>query len=112
MYSDAGPTESDKLSLHDALPIWYAQLLEAGTSPAAGRELLTRTEGRLEQAMLGVRLREGLDLAVLSPAGRHAVAGLVANGLLDGRAAVAGRAVLTLRGRLLADTVVRTITDE
>ena len=44
--------------------------------------------------------------SVLSPAGRRAVAGLVANGLLDGRAAVAGRAVLTLRGRLLADTVV------
>lgn len=93
-------------------PRRYAALLEAGTSPAAGRELLTRAEGRLEQAMLGVRLREGLDLAVLSPAGRRAVAGLVANGLLDGRAAVAGRAVLTLRGRLLADTVVREITDE
>jgi oxygen-independent coproporphyrinogen-3 oxidase len=93
-------------------PRRYAALLEAGTSPAAGRELLTRDEGRLEQAMLGVRLHEGLDLAVLSPAGRRAVAGLVANGLLDGRAAVAGRAVLTLRGRLLADTVVREITDE
>ncbi len=51
-------------------PRRYAALLEAGTSPAAGRELLTRAEGRLEQAMLGVRLREGLDLAVLSrPAG-------------------------------------------
>ncbi|MGM7420973.1 radical SAM family heme chaperone HemW [Cellulosimicrobium sp. CpK407] len=93
-------------------PRRYAALLEAGTSPAAGRELLTRDEGRLEQAMLGVRLHEGLDLAVLSPAGRRAVAGLVANGLLDGRAAVAGRGVLTLRGRLLADTVVREITDE
>ena len=93
-------------------PRRYAALLEAGTSPAAGRELLTRDQGRLEQAMLGVRLHEGLDLAVLSPAGRRAVAGLVANGLLDGRAAVAGRAVLTLRGRLLADTVVREITDE
>lgn len=93
-------------------PRRYAALLEAGTSPAAGRELLTRDEGRLEQAMLGVRLHEGLDLAVLSPAGRRAVAGLVANGLLDGRAAIAGRAVLTLRGRLLADTVVREITDE
>jgi len=93
-------------------PRRYAALLEAGTSPAAGRELLTRAQGRLEQAMLGVRLHEGLDLAVLSPAGRRAVAGLVASGLLDGRAAVAGRAVLTLRGRLLADTVVREITDE
>jgi hypothetical protein len=36
------------------------------------------------------------------------VAGLVAEGLIDGRAAVAERRVrLTLTGRLLADTVVR-----
>ncbi|WP_251151596.1 radical SAM family heme chaperone HemW [Cellulosimicrobium sp. Marseille-Q4280] len=93
-------------------PRRYAALLEAGSSPAAGRELLTRGEAHLERVMLQVRLREGLDLSVLSTAGRHAVAGLVANGLLDGRAAVAGRGVLTLRGRLLADTVVREISDE
>jgi oxygen-independent coproporphyrinogen-3 oxidase len=65
--------------------------------------------------MLGVRLREGLDLGVLSDAGRTAVAGLVARELLDGRAAVGAgggpaRAVLTRRGRLLADTVVRDLT--
>jgi oxygen-independent coproporphyrinogen-3 oxidase len=57
--------------------------------------------------MLGVRLREGLDLAVLDDAGRTAVAGLVADGLVEGRAAVRGRLVLTRRGRLLADAVVR-----
>ncbi|WP_454043502.1 radical SAM family heme chaperone HemW [Cellulosimicrobium sp. Marseille-Q8652] len=91
-------------------PRRYAALLEAGSSPAAGRELLTHGEAHLERVMLRVRLREGLDLSVLSPAGRHAVAGLVANGLLDGRAAVAGRGELTLRGRLLADTVVRELT--
>jgi len=93
-------------------PRRYAARLEEGSSPAAGRELLTRGEARLERVMLGVRLREGLDLAVLAAPGRRAVAGLVASGLLDGRAAVAGRAVLTLRGRLLADTVVRSLTDE
>jgi hypothetical protein len=49
------------------------------------------------------------------------VAGLVARGLLDGRAALGaggghgvggapGRAVLTRRGRLLADAVVRDLT--
>ncbi|MCB7135403.1 radical SAM family heme chaperone HemW [Cellulosimicrobium marinum] len=92
-------------------PRRYAALLEAGSSPAAGRELLTHDEGALERVMLGVRLREGLDLGVLDAGARHAVAGLVADGLLDGRAAVAGRAVLTLRGRLLADTVVRALTD-
>ncbi|GAB2472489.1 radical SAM family heme chaperone HemW [Promicromonospora xylanilytica] len=96
-------------------PRAYATRLEAGQSPGAGRELLTAQEAHLERVMLGVRLREGLDLEVLSAAGRTAVAGLVARGLLDGRAAVGAggvpaRAVLTRRGRLLADTVVRDLT--
>jgi oxygen-independent coproporphyrinogen-3 oxidase len=96
-------------------PRAYASRLEAGQSPGAGRELLTREEAHLERVMLGVRLREGLDLGVLSPAGRTAVAGLVARGLLDGPAAVGAggataRAVLTRRGRLLADAVVRDLT--
>jgi putative oxygen-independent coproporphyrinogen III oxidase len=93
-------------------PRRYAALLESGASPAAGRELLTQDEGRLERVMLQVRLRDGLDLSVLTPGGRRAVAGLVARGLLDGRAALRGRGVLTLRGRLLADTVVRELTDD
>ncbi|GII98166.1 anaerobic coproporphyrinogen III oxidase [Sediminihabitans luteus] len=92
-------------------PRRYAALLEAGQSPAAGQEALSAASAQLERVMLGVRLREGLDLAVLSPGGRRAVAGLVAQGLLDGRAAVTGRALLTLRGRLLADAVVRDLTD-
>jgi oxygen-independent coproporphyrinogen-3 oxidase len=54
---------------------------------------------------------------VLSPAARTRVAGLVADGLVDARAAlgaadVPGRRVrLTRRGRLLADAVVRTLAD-
>jgi putative oxygen-independent coproporphyrinogen III oxidase len=96
-------------------PRAYATRLEAGQSPGAGRELLTREETHLERVMLGVRLREGLDLGVLSASGRTAVAGLVARGLLDGPAAVGAggepaRAVLTQRGRLLADAVVRDLT--
>lgn len=92
-------------------PRRYAALLESGETPAAGRERLSYESAQLERVMLGIRLREGLDLAELTVQGRHAIAGLVADGLLEGRAAIAGRAVLTLRGRLLADAVVRTITD-
>ncbi|BDZ43199.1 coproporphyrinogen III oxidase [Paraoerskovia sediminicola] len=88
-------------------PRRYAASLEAGHSPAAGREVLTTDEAHLERVMLGVRLREGLDLALLGRGSRESVAQLVASGLLDGRRAVQGRAVLTLRGRLLADAVVR-----
>ena len=96
-------------------PRAYATRLEAGRSPGAGRELLTPEEAHLERVMLGVRLRDGLDLGVLTPSGRTAVAGLVARGLLDGAAAVGAggapaRARLTRRGRLLADAVVRDLT--
>ncbi len=89
-------------------PRSYAARLAEGTSPAAGRETLTAEQRYDEEVLLGVRLREGLPLDALDATGRTAVAGLVADGLVDGRAAVgARRVVLTLRGRLLADTVVR-----
>ncbi|WP_372595469.1 radical SAM family heme chaperone HemW [Actinotalea sp.] len=92
-------------------PRAYAERLGRGVSPAAGRERLGAQDVALEQVLLRVRLREGLPVAELSPAGRRAVAGLVADGLLDGRAAVRGNVELTLRGRLLADAVVRALTD-
>jgi oxygen-independent coproporphyrinogen-3 oxidase len=89
-------------------PRTYAARLADGLSPAAGRETLTAEQRHDEEVLLGVRLREGLPVDVLDAAGRMAVAGLVADGLVDGRSAVADRrVVLTLRGRLLADTVVR-----
>ena len=89
-------------------PRTYAARLGAGASPAAGRETLTAEQRHDEEVLLGVRLREGLDIDVLDASGRAAVAGLVADGLVDGHAAVRERrVVLTLRGRLLADTVVR-----
>ncbi|WP_250445500.1 radical SAM family heme chaperone HemW [Actinotalea sp. C106] len=92
-------------------PRAYASRLEGGLSPAAGRELLGREEVGLERTLLGSRIREGLALGSLTGRARTAVAGLVADELLDGRAAVRGRVVLTRRGRLLADTVVRALTD-
>lgn len=103
-------------------PRAYADRLDRGLSPAAGRETVDGDAAALERLMLGVRLADGLPLADLSAPARQAVAGLVADGLLDGRAALArpvrtadgsttpgGRAVLTRRGRLLADAVVRTL---
>jgi putative oxygen-independent coproporphyrinogen III oxidase len=91
-------------------PRAYAAALEAGRSPAAGRETLTEAQRHDEEVLLGVRLREGLPLDVLAPRGREAVAGLIADGLVDGPAVLReGRVVLTLRGRLLADTVVRSL---
>ncbi|HEX8498614.1 MAG TPA: radical SAM family heme chaperone HemW [Actinomycetales bacterium] len=90
-------------------PAAYAARVVAGGSPVHARELLDPQQRRAEQVLLGVRLREGLPLDVLDAAGRRAVAGLVADGLVEGRAAIGGRAALTPRGRLLADTVVRAL---
>ena len=61
----------------------------------------------VERVLLQSRIREGLPTAALTAAGRTAVAGLIADGLVDGAVALAGRVELTLRGRLLADAVVR-----
>jgi oxygen-independent coproporphyrinogen-3 oxidase len=85
-------------------PAGWRAALEAGRSPAAGRESPDAVARRMEAVMLGVRLAEGLELRD----GERATAGdLAARGLLDTDALGGGRAVLTLRGRLLADAVVR-----
>jgi coproporphyrinogen III oxidase-like Fe-S oxidoreductase len=96
-------------------PRAYADRLDRGLSPAAGRETVTGDGAELERLMLGVRLADGLALDQLGPGARTAVAGLVADGLVDGAAALGRvehggrRLVLTRRGRLLADAVVRSL---
>ena len=92
-------------------PAAYAQRLAAGFSPAAGRESPDAAARHLESVLLRTRIREGLPISELFGEGRHPVAALIADGLIDGAAAVRGRVVLTLRGRLLADAVVRALTD-
>jgi oxygen-independent coproporphyrinogen-3 oxidase len=89
-------------------PNAFATRLNAGLSPAAGRELLTDDQRYDERVLLAVRLVDGLAIDLLRPEGRMAVAGLIADGLVDGPSTMRPRrVVLTLRGRLLADTVVR-----
>ena len=93
-------------------PTAYANRLGTGVSPAAGRETLDTETRNVERIMLEARLNTGLDipsLGGLGNTGRHAVAGLIADGLVDPAAAFKGRLVLTLKGRLLADAVVRRI---
>lgn len=85
-------------------PAAYAERMAAGASPAHARELLGAEDRRVERVLLELRLREGLDLAVLDPAGRAAVPDQVGRGLAE---VVGDRLVLTDRGRLLADGVVR-----
>jgi len=88
-------------------PAAYADRIAAGQSPAAGRESLDAATRHVEHVLLRTRLRDGLAIADLAPAGRHAVAELIADELVNAKAALAGRIELTLRGRLLADAAVR-----
>jgi oxygen-independent coproporphyrinogen-3 oxidase len=88
-------------------PVRYSTLLESGHSPAAGRELLDADARLTERIMLGIRLREGLSMLEVPPASHPKVPQLVGWGLADPDAFQAGRVVLTRRGRLLADAVVR-----
>jgi putative oxygen-independent coproporphyrinogen III oxidase len=91
-------------------PAAYAARISAGHSPGQAREVLTAAERGLEQIMLATRLAEGCPLTVLEPAGRAAAATAAADGLAEPAAFAAGRVVLTLRGRLLADAVIRDLT--
>lgn len=90
-------------------PTAYAGRLMQGLSPAAGRETLDAATRDVERIMLEARLVSGLAITSLGDEGRHAVAALIADGLVEAPAAFQGRLVLTLKGRLLADAVVRRI---
>jgi oxygen-independent coproporphyrinogen-3 oxidase len=88
-------------------PDAYAARLASGTSPGLGREVLTPVQRRTEDVLLRLRLSDGLPLASLDGSGRKAARRALDDGLLDTGAYGQGRSVLTLRGRLLADAVVR-----
>ncbi|WP_440070118.1 radical SAM family heme chaperone HemW [Streptosporangium sp. OZ121] len=89
-------------------PAAYAQRLAAGTSPAHAREVLGPRDRAVERLMLELRLARGFPLEELERP--PVVARALADGLLEVEPFKAGRAVLTLRGRLLADALVRDLT--
>ncbi len=91
-------------------PAAYAERLAAAASPAAARERPDEAARRLERVLLESRIADGLAVSEVVGEGRHAVASLIADGLIQGADAVRGRIVLTRRGRLLADAVVRALT--
>jgi len=93
-------------------PAAYAQRLSAGDSPAAGREQPDARARTLERVLLQSRLAEGLPIADIAETHRVRVAELISDGLIDAASALRDKRVrLTLRGRLLADAVVRALTE-
>ncbi|WUH96695.1 radical SAM family heme chaperone HemW [Spirillospora sp. NBC_00431] len=88
-------------------PAAYASRLAERTSPAHAREILDDDDRRVERIMLELRLAKGCPTALLDDkAAREAID----DGLLEPAPYDHGRAVLTQRGRLLADAVVRALT--
>jgi oxygen-independent coproporphyrinogen-3 oxidase len=86
-------------------PRTYADALASGATPEAGREVLTDDDKRVERVMLALRMREGLAASEVSDEGW--LDRTVDAGLIDGASLGDGRIVLTGRGRLLADRLVR-----
>ncbi len=92
-------------------PAAYAAALAAGHAPGQGREILDAATRLEERILLELRLSSGLDLALLSDRGRAQAQAEAADGLLDPAALAAGRAVVTRRGRLLADGIALRLID-
>lgn len=86
-------------------PLAYAQRTQSGENPALQGEILDEQTADFERLMLGIRTVEGID----ATAYQDVTGALVADGLIDESALTSGRAVLTLRGRLLADHVTRVL---
>ncbi|MFZ4506039.1 MAG: coproporphyrinogen III oxidase, partial [Microbacteriaceae bacterium] len=93
-------------------PAAYAKRVSNDLSPALEREVLSEKSRHVERVLLESRIRRGLDLGVLSPTEFDRVGQLVDDGLVDSEAVNSGRLILTRRGRLLADAVVRAVLDE
>lgn len=86
-------------------PAAYGDRLAAGEGVAESWEEVTPREARLEEVMLGMRLREGMPADRLDSG---PVLALETEGLVR---RAEGRVALTDEGRLLADAVVRRLTD-
>jgi putative oxygen-independent coproporphyrinogen III oxidase len=92
-------------------PAAYAARLAEGRSPAQAREVLSSAEQAMEKIMLGMRLAVGLPLTHLTASARGYSERTLVPRLLDPASFAAGKAVLTLDGRLLADAIIRDLTE-
>jgi len=88
-------------------PTTYKQKLFAGESPILDSEQLTAEQIKDEAILLGIRMREGLQIELLEPHQMELLAIYRENGFIELRE---GRVLLTPTGRLIADRIVREIT--
>ena len=91
-------------------PSAFSTKLKAGESPAAGRETLNDRIRLEERILLEIRVADGLSIDLAKEVNAETsklVAGFIVDGLVEPKSALAGRLILTLKGRLLADSLVR-----
>ncbi|WP_396931289.1 radical SAM family heme chaperone HemW [Mycolicibacterium sp.] len=90
-------------------PNAYAEQLADGRLPVADFERLDAHARHIENVLLGIRLSSGLPVSALTDSERLRADVAVTEGLLI---PAGDRLVLTDRGRLLADAVVRDVLDD
>ena len=90
-------------------PKVYAESLGRGEAVVAGFEVLSERDRHIEEVLLGIRLGRGLAVSVLTGTERQRALRAVDAGLLTHSG---GRLLLSDRGRLLADAVVRDLLDD
>ena len=91
-------------------PSAYAERLVAGESPALARENLDESKKATERVLLELRLREGMSIELLksiNPLVAKPISQFIADGMVNAADAIRGQLTLTLKGRLLADALVR-----
>ena len=92
-------------------PRAWADRLLAGESPSIGREVLDVQTREIERIMLAARIDRELRLDSLAPGSQQAIKTFIKQGLLDADGAEAGWFQPTLQGRLMADYMVRILTE-
>jgi len=91
-------------------PATYSEKIEGGNSPALAREILDDHTRNVERILLELRISDGLNIETVKSLNENSakpISQFIADGLVDARTALDGRLVLTLKGRLLADSLVR-----
>lgn len=91
-------------------PAAYVQRIRDGVSPAHSREVLDARTRLEERILLEIRIRLGLEIdaaKAINPEANRVISVAIADGLIEPAEALRGTIRLTLKGRLLADALVR-----
>lgn len=90
-------------------PQSYIEAAIKGNTPAAGNEILSEDDKLVESVMLRIRMCEGLPLSSFTQAQQAKLNSFYERELFEAKSWESGQLVLSLKGRLLADQVVRDV---